>query len=163
MRGKDIFNDYINKSATELREHVARVVEMCIEFSENMNLNDAKKELLIDAAWLHDIAKFDNDDEHNKKKHVEAAVKQVSKEKELSAICEIIKAHKGKFKPSEEYKLEAAILRICDKLDRFNKKKEDASEKCIDSMEKINEKIPQLPKEFDDTYKSFQKKLNPKK
>ncbi len=81
MRGKDIFDNYINKSATELREHVARVVEMCIEFSENMNLNDAKKELLIDAAWLHDIAKFDNNDEHNKESMLRLLLNRYQKKK----------------------------------------------------------------------------------
>ena len=124
-------------------EHTKRVVKLCEEFATELDEQgiEVDRQLLIRAAWLHDIAKFDDGDDHHKKKNVKAVLEKYDMDIEsdlVKSIAKIISEHKGSFEPKKHRK-EAAILRICDKLDKFNKGKDDAEEKCNKSIEKISE------------------------
>lgn len=88
------------------------------------------------------------------KKYVKAAVESTNESlpKNMSDIYGIIENHRGKFKPDDSYAIEAAILRICDKLDKFAKGQSDAASKCEKSLAKIQAAISDLPAAFIDTY-----------
>ena len=159
---EDGFNSFMHKKhkkIEEIRQHTIRVVEMCETFSRVLELDDNEGEILIKAAWLHDIAKLDfsdvnGKDEHHKKEYIKKCAKECNLDiKDHSEIYGIIKAHKGKFDPPKNIALESAILRICDKLDKFNKRQGDASDKCIDSFNKIEKYYKyKLPDGFENTY-----------
>lgn len=125
-----------------LIKHTERVVKMCKKFAEKFP-EDVDPDLLIDSAWLHDIAKFQLGDKHNKRKKVRKVIENLVphfEEERLDNIAEIISVHTGEFNP-RSHVLESAILRICDKLDKFEKMQDDAEEKCRKSMEKIEGKL----------------------
>jgi len=57
-------------------------------------------------------------------------------------LYDIAKSHKGKFEPPEEIAIEAAVLRICDKLDKYRKsKKKKATEKYEETVYMVEEYI----------------------
>ena len=129
-------------------EHTKRVVKLCEEFAtelENVKIGGENikidRELLIHAAWLHDIAKFDDKKNHNSQELVIKILDIYNNDitdVSIKDIAYVVSFHNGKLKPIEHV-LESAILRICDKLDRFNKGKDDAEEKCNKSINKISE------------------------
>ena len=109
------------------------------------------------AAYLHDWLKtfpFYADVHHKK-----WALREVFGECGFSneeALVDAIAAHKGKFKPPEDYKLESAILRICDKLDKFYKGQKDALSKCEDSLTEIRKVLDEETGEvFEQTYREM--------
>ena len=117
----------------------------------------AYKKLLIRAAYLHDLLKafpF-----YAKVHHKKWALREALGEYDLShekALVDVIAAHKGKFNPPEDYELESAILRICDKLDKFYKGQWDAWEKCEDSLAKIREVLDEKTGAvFEKTYREM--------
>ena len=160
MKAKKIAKRELSKSAYR---HTRRVVILSVVFLERFlencwaNFGTAPyvyKKLLIRAAYLHDLLKAFPfyEDVHHKK----WALREVLGEYDLSheaALVDVIAAHKGKFHPSEEYELESAILRICDKLDKFYKGQWDAWERCEDSLGKIREVLDEDTGEvFEETY-----------
>ncbi len=102
-------------------------------------------DLLNKAALLHDIAKFDDEKKHNRK-----AKKAIAKEykkytqkdmdkQELKELGAVIKAHKGTFDPPKSVALEAAVLRMADKIDktaRAEKKAKKAYKKHLHDIKK---------------------------
>jgi HD superfamily phosphodiesterase len=171
MTAEQILIDYLNKinlnsdKKTELIAHTERVSKLCREFAEVLNLDKERAALLNDAAWLHDLAKYKKNNEKRKDhyKKVKAAIEEGNYFLEnKSVLYNIIEAHSEDFRPYKEYTLEAAVLRICDKLDKFIKKKDDTEEKCENSMKKIKdcfkENRLQLPDEFKITYNKLLRK-----
>ena len=57
----------------------------------------------------------------------------------LKKICQIIKYHRDEFEPDEDIVLLAAILRLADKIDKLNKKQDDAEEIYKENLEMIEE------------------------
>ena len=148
----------IQEEKQEKRKHAERVLGICQEImgllpQRVQNCVDAEK--LNAAAILHDIAKFDNDDEHHKlalkiiqKEYewLEAETKIVPFEKrDLLQIGNIIRYHKGKkYEPDTLVELETAILRMADKIDKLDRvknakdsKKRQAETSYKDSLNKI--------------------------
>jgi len=128
-------------------QHSKQVRKLCKQIAkglENYQEFDIDRTLLFNAAELHDIAKFDKGEKHHKKaKQVisEEYKKLTGKEldeQELVDLSEIIKAHKGKkFDPPENVALEAAILRMADKIDHTAHGKKDAKERYKKHMRAI--------------------------
>lgn len=149
------------KKGQVLVMHTTRVVDLVESFLGALLELDGSlevdKELLLTAAWLHDVAKLDGGDDHHLQGFVlpileEYAVPQPEK------VANIIALHKGAFTP-REYPLEASILRICDKLDKFNKDPEKKV-KALESCEKSRGVIalilePQVYVMFADVYKKY--------
>ena len=154
--------DWKNEAKRQnLIEHTERVVALCEKFACKFS-NEVERQLLIDAAWLHDIAKHQAGSEHNRPKEVKKALKKIEpkieEEKELDNITEIILAHRKAFNP-RSHVLESAILRICDKLDKFAKGQIDAEKKCKKSMKKIKKKLaPDKYEILNDLYEKELKK-----
>ncbi|QNU68526.1 HD domain-containing protein [Ruminiclostridium herbifermentans] len=171
MIAESIFYDYIGKlkldqeKEYELIEHTKRVVNLCNKFEEKLCLDE---QLLHKAAWLHDIAKYNECGNKRYNHHIEAS--SVLSKYGFSyedPVCNIIKAHTGDyFEPDEEYSLEAAVLRICDKLDKFNKGKKDAKDKCEASLSLIEDYFSEInidiPNAFYKKYYKLFKKLHKK-
>ncbi len=118
--------------------------------------------ILHKAAWLHDISKYDEYGDKRKNHHKKAF--SVLSEYGLTykdPVCNIIKAHTEKFKPNKKYAMEAAVLRICDKLDKFNKGKEDAQDKCQRSLKVIKKYWRRLEKDIPKAfYKTYEELFN---
>lgn len=138
-------------SDRDIIRHSARVADLCLQLAGRFRGEIINRRLLWDAAWLHDVAriKIPWDDEHHKPKKVRAKIKRYVRASYMDDLTKIIKRHRKKFDP-EEYKLESAILRVCDKLDKLNKalekktavkadeKRIEAIESCIKSFEKFS-------------------------
>ena len=124
-------------------EHTQRVVAFCFRILPelpNKALEDVDQDMLIDTGWLHDVGKSENADKHHKKKHIRKALEPYEDElgyddDEIDDLVDIIHAHKGDFDPPPYYELESAILRLCDKMDRFNKGQSNAPVKCDESKD----------------------------
>lgn len=117
--------------------HSNRVKEIASQIVATMPCgNDINKGLLKKAAILHDIAKFTDRKKHHKKA-AKILKKYFKDNAALKCVCSMIRAHKKKFKPLDEIKFEAAILRMADKIDRIWQGKTDTKYGC--SMKKIEE------------------------
>lgn len=123
------------------KEHVERVCSLCCEFADSLNCID--KSLLINAAYLHDVAKQIDDDYHHERKYIALALRKknidTDKIDRFDDVCIIIENHRGKFFP-HRYIWESAILRICDKLDKFNQAKFKAKKIFDNAKEKAEKK-----------------------
>ena len=141
MNAQESFEWYIKlllKEIEKSREHTKRVVALCEEFADKYP-DAVDRELLLDAAWLHDIAKYRADKKHNDPEKVLKLLKKYelgSDIDDIEAVADVIAVHKGEFAPWDN-ELESAVLRLCDKLDGFEKGKENAEEKCYDTLKKI--------------------------
>lgn len=166
--------DVMIKKIMKERGHTKRVFKLCKSFLEEYEDSaNVRKGLLLKSAILHDIAKFDEGKKkknHNSPKLVKAAMMKASisinDKNEMKHIYNIIKAHKGEFKPKPNNAMEAAILRICDKLDRYYKGNKDAEDKCKESILEIkdyfnNNKIDEFD-EFETAYSNVLKKVKKK-
>ena len=106
----------------KITKHTRRVVDICHQITNELESlgYHPDQELLDLFAIFHDIAKMKNDEKHHKitKKVLK---KHFYEDDELKKVCSIIKAHKAKFEPLEKVELEAAVLRISDKIDKINK------------------------------------------
>lgn len=141
----DLLRLHLGVDDLQVLEHTIRVVGLCERFlgraARDLGLN---AELLIQASILHDIAKYDGG-EHQTRSAVENAVAIAAERQkggeadmlvQLGSIFDIIEAHTGCFHP-HLHTLEAAVLRICDKLDKFHKMQDDAADKSRKSMMEI--------------------------
>lgn len=129
--------------------HALRVLALCQDISARLPQElqaVLHPELLAAAAVLHDIAKFDSDRLH----HLQAidvirAGLNPNPENEddeaiLSALDQVILAHKDGFNPSPAYAADAAILRMADKIDQVRRKTRKSAEAQAD-IEEAEEKI----------------------
>ena len=124
----EILNEYLDsckvrkKEKKKITKHTRKVVDICHQITNELESlgYHPDQELLDLSAIFHDIAKMKNDEKHHKiaKKVLK---KHFYEDDELKKVCSIIKAHKGKFEPLEKVELEAAVLRISDKIDKINK------------------------------------------
>ena len=140
MNAEELFKTHIKETAKNLIEHTTRVVNLCQVFSEQLeNLGiGVDKTLLLDGAWLHDIAKFDHGNDHHKQENVNHILTLCGVEdvEPYGDITYVISMHKDGFQP-QKFPIESAILRTCDKLDGFNKESIRAKKSCKISLEKI--------------------------
>lgn len=130
----NILKRHLFSKAIKTIEHSIRVRYICEEIVCELNKEiqiEINTTLLYRAAILHDIAKFDGEDKHHKKAKNILKMQGVESKKVFS----IIKAHKGKFTPNDNVIVESAILRMADKIDKFNKY--DANRTCIENLFKI--------------------------
>ena len=113
------------------RRHTERVAELCEAFlAENPSV-PVDGALLLKAAWIHDVAKHAAKGKHAEPEYVKAALREACPElvapstdtEELNRLLAIVSAHKGKFAPPC-CALESAVLRMCDKLDKYDKAKD---------------------------------------
>ena len=131
-------------------EHTERVVELCTEFSTRLDA-DVNMKMLHAAAWLHDVGKTVDNESHSKKRAVQQALEKYKDDLTgdmdtffMKTLIAMIRVHKGNFDPPEGYELESAILRICDKLDKYHQaqakaEKGDEKEDEGDDKEKWRE------------------------
>ncbi len=144
--------------------HTERVVGLCERFAESFSQID--KKTLMDAAWLHDIGKAfvkkkKRAKKHAKRKVVNEALKSVGWARNCAEVSYIIHRHKGKFRP-QKHIIECSILRICDKLDKYNKdEKKHPKQYCEKSMKKIRRVLCQEDlQKFEKIYKNERSKLS---
>lgn len=125
MDGEKVLKDYLGEKADEITEHSERVATLCTQFAKAFPDGTVNRELLKNAAWLHDIAKPKYKEDHAE----EGCVRDVLRDCGVDSpdLVAIIAAHKGNFEP-EHHKLESAILRLCDKIDKQNKNKKDGKD-----------------------------------
>lgn len=166
MEAQELFERCINSipDAQSLREHTERVVALCAKFADKFP-DDVDRKLLLDSAWLHDIAKYSAGKKHNEPEKVRALISNLNLGDEVNnidAVVEIIAAHKGDFAPTKNG-LECAVLRICDKLDKFEKGKADAEKRCNKSMQKIQESGVLDNSELEKLCSFFKSELHDKK
>lgn len=152
MTPKEMLAQHLENKKEDLLRHTDRVMEICERFVSELGDGLVNEELLFTAAALHDIAKFDGQEDHHK-----AALKIIEREgwsqhlSDPSQVEQIITAHRKSFHPGPDVELEAAILRLADKLDKFEKarlscshdpiKLQKASESTLDSCNSSLEKI----------------------
>ena len=162
MTAKKIAKELLDDDYEKTYKHTKRVVELCEKFIRaGLSVN---AEMLLDAAWLHDVAKaIDAGKEHHKPKVVREALKGY-KVKDLDNLVGIIENHKGGFSP-KAYELESAVLRICDKLDKYsqadckcdNEKFEKAAKKFREAAEKCNASMMKIKAALDsNTWSAFE-------
>lgn len=144
----------------ELISHIHRVVVICEAFVDELTPTDINNEALMNAAILHDICKYDDDNKHEKV-GADLVEKEYSADiKDVKIVGDIIRAHRKKFKPSDTVWLEAAILRMADKLDKYAKGKANVENKCKKSIEAIEEYVSDhgiSDKQFDMFMNAYEK------
>ena len=139
-------DDDCDEKCEEWLTHTFRVFALCSVFINSIDTNIIRvnKDVLFKASILHDIAKPLGKKNHHKRERLRYAIKETNidiTERQKKAICAIIEAHKGPFKPPESLLIEAAILRICDKLDKFQKNRKKAAVKIDKTMNKIEKRF----------------------
>lgn len=157
---KNIFTTYMEgkNDKKDILGHTERVVELCKEFIKKYVKKHPGKidgELLVASAWLHDIARYEAKDRHNIPEKVEAVLKKCDGYDKLSDrlqdILAIISVHKDEFEPKKNI-LECAVLRLCDKMDRFDEGKDDAQKKCEKSLEIFKKYSNEIYDELENFY-----------
>lgn len=132
---------HTKRCAFDIITHTKRVVKICKKIIKSLNLSidEHTRKIIYRAAIFHDIAKLTEDSEL--KNHNELVEEPLDiyfeSDDDLEMITSIIKYHKGEFEPVEDFAIAAAVLRMADKIDRFNKGKEDANEKYEKNLKKI--------------------------
>lgn len=116
---------------SKITDHSRRVYNLCCEIIHNLNLNDTislsqeSEELVYKAAYLHDIGKkIDGSNTHNKTSEelIDFLCGHINNNTEyLIKLKSIVKAHRGKFNPDHNVSIEAAIMRMADKIDKFHR------------------------------------------
>lgn len=132
--------------------HAKRVRDLCEVIIEQLPeewKQGIDKQLLIDAALLHDVGK--EQEKITGQAHNEI-VPQVLRalDVEDEKLFEVIRVHKGSFVPRCAER-EAAILRIADKIDKLNKVGE--------KLEKKSKKPDKMIEKFKDAVEKYQKAL----
>lgn len=117
-------NNVEKKKRKKLVEHTERVVEISSKIVDILGVDKYTKEIISKSAIFHDIAKFDDNEKHNKRAK-EILKGLFEEDNELKKIGDIIACHRGRFNPREDIAIPAAVLRIADKLDKINKNKLD--------------------------------------
>ena len=141
--GRDDCDDCDDECKRDWIVHTLHVFFLCNTFINLLNrrIVQVDEEMLLVSAILHDIAKPEGK-KHNKQEYLIKAFKEAGiklpSEHELK-VYKIIKAHKGNFSPEVDCTFESAVLRICDKLDKYRKGKKSASKDCSKTMELIKD------------------------
>ena len=129
------------RCALDIMTHTERVVKICKKIIKHLDIDKHTKKIIYRAAIFHDITKLIEDSEL--KNHNELVGELLDdyfeSDKDLEMITSIIKYHKGEFEPDEDVAVAAAILRMADKIDKFNKKDKKAEKKYKDNLEVIKE------------------------
>lgn len=141
------FDQLCAQPREDMRDHLLHtrgVVSICLEIlsalpPQSQSLVDP--ELLNAAAILHDVAKFDDKDDHHKLAESvilknRALLGEDVDDENIEILGSIIRAHKGKFKPDEDSACEAAILRMADKIDML-RRDEDKQDKYKEGIDRI--------------------------
>lgn len=138
--------------------HTERVVSICREILSGLSPESrgrVDEELLIAAAILHDVAKFDEKKGEHDHHKLAAGVLSANRAAlgpdvdggTLGALADIIRAHKGKkFQPGEGHAREAAILRMADKVDMLRQGK-DKADKYSEGLRLIGAYFARYPKD----------------
>jgi len=150
------------------KKHTKRVVQLCKKFTKKLSLKKDRRKKLIEAAQLHDIAKKKKeDDRHHKKNAVLLTLEDIEYEYDCDFdvdddVLNIIECHRKRFKPKEKNQMEAAILRICDTLDKYKKMEEeieDIEEKCNKVLEYVNDNFDEgISEKFNKIYNELKDK-----
>lgn len=123
----------------QIRYHSQRVYSLCEYFIVGMSFSEKHSQILLDAAELHDMCKLD--EKHGLcTRHEVAAANEIEENhlaKHRLRVADVVLNHKGKFSPEERNWEMAAILRLCDKLDKFDKGDLDAEQSCETNFKKI--------------------------
>ena len=120
--------EYSKSEAKKIEEHSISVQNLCYIIAEELNNHsvDVNIEKLCKAALFHDIAKYKDRNNHHKnaKKILKNLfIKNEESKKYLKDVSSIIKSHKEKFEPNDQIIVEAVILRMADKIDKYRKVK----------------------------------------
>lgn len=146
MNGEKIFRVSVRNE--KVISHTERVVSMCMDFADKLDISHYDRNILINAAWIHDIAKSISGEAHNMPENVKSAVSKAGYNIDSDiAVLDVICAHKGDFSPEAGLALVSSILRICDKLDKFNKNSSDAMSKSELAVSLAKKKLSD--KEYD--------------
>lgn len=145
-------------------KHTEKVVELCKKFSQSLHIDN--ETLVLKAAWLHDIGK-PSEDKYEKmglrdEKHKHNSTEILSgilhdfdyNDNAANDILEIILWHRGDFLP-RRLQLESAVLRICDKLAKYEKGKKDAKRKCKNNIKEIIEYLEYNIEKFEKIYEKL--------
>ena len=104
-------------------EHVEAVVKLAVKLAEEL---EADRDVVLAAAWLHDIAKTSSGEKSDRSHELEGArlARNLLAEtdfhpEKIDAVCDAICKHKGLYKDHKIEPLEAAILWDADKLSKL--------------------------------------------
>ena len=134
------------------RNHMRRVSEHCAFFAELLETDESIKldrDILIKAALVHDIAKKEyGEDLHREKRYVRKVLRKtcrnVLRDEEIERISRIVHWHAGKkFCPKRDA-FECALLRMADKVDKYEKERDKLlkkQKKYIKSVKAIAEEM----------------------
>lgn len=131
---KDASVEYVKNVVIRYKKakHALRVWAICKEIAKELNEYSENISVDIDilckGALLHDIGKaFPVDDDYHHlasaatiEKLFDCTSEQENREF-TRKLQSIILSHKGDFKPDSDIAVEAAILRMADKIDKYNK------------------------------------------
>lgn len=128
------------KRFKKIKPHTRRVVKLCKKLCKKLLKNscEIKDDILINAAWIHDVGKVEDKEFH----HLPIILKKVVPvDLHDDVLFEIVEQHRDLFNPQNHCK-ECAVLRLCDKIDKFHKTKH--------SKEKIKEVKKRCKEVIDD-------------
>lgn len=139
---------------------VKKIAKSIVVLLEDEGIDVSKKAVKV-GALLHDIGKNDKNNKYHHYKSVARTMKLFDctsgkkNQRYANQIYSIILSHKGEFKPNVDIALEAAILRMADKIDKYNK---SSSKKATASYQKSLRQIERYFKENNIGYYSQLKK-----
>ena len=156
-QGKGDFADKREK----IESHVERTAEMCGAMADSLGLTEKQKRRVQNAAWLHDIGKSLKKKEKRKQHHLpENVCRAVSKaltdsgaerdqieefllgSGKFQKLLEIIEAHKRREDLPRKELWESAVLRMCDKIDKYHKTSwEEADEKYLKNLADVTNQL----------------------
>lgn len=144
----------IPQGQKKIRVHSERVYKICKEIYGKLPstvVQQINKKMLYRAAFLHDIAKFDDNGIHNMIAGI--IIKEYFNEldcDDFARLCSVIRCHRKRFDPDKNVIIEAAILRMADKIDkvRRNQKKVKKLKKACKVYKKNRKKVKRYLKEI---------------
>ena len=148
MRTQEILMHCVQTGAVRPKraDHTRRVVGFCQELADRFPEGRLDRQLLLDAAWLHDIAKDRDEERHNDPLVVRSMLAGYSVEADLDAVTAVIAGHDAPSGAPVRSPLESAALRLCNRMDKFNRAREkDKAEKKLEkAREKCNKTVRNL-------------------
>lgn len=147
-QSREMVKNHYLALAEEKLEHAGRVRKISGRIADRLEKQGCfcvDRPLLLNAAQLHDIAKLDNDRKHHKKakKAIKKEYRKLTGEKlakrDRKRLGAVIQAHKGSFDPPDHVALEAAVLRMADKIDQTARGKRHAKKSYKKHMKKIKD------------------------
>lgn len=153
---------YGGKSDKKHSKRVCRLCKKIVKRLKNNSVDNIQSDLLYKAAYLHDIGKADCKGDVHPFMSVVCMYDSFDcsgkkSRKYARRISHIIIAHKSDFCPPKDVAIEAAILRMADKIDKYNKSKYRLK-KARKSYEKNLEKIREYFRDngLDDEFKQIE-------